>query len=250
MRIPRIYQNQPLAIDTDIALDSNGIRHINTVLRMQAGQTVELFDGKGHAYQGTLTQSDRKSVRVLLQKQLNSTRESPLHTHIGQAISRGERMDYALQKAVEMGVSAITPLFSQRCEVKLQGPRLEKRLQQWQHLIIAACEQCGRNHLPTLHPPQTAQEWFNAYAQNKNDNTHQGWLMHPGTEPLERLWQEPKPEKIFIGIGPEGGFEDEEIERALAAGFNAYAIGPRILRTETAPVAALSLLQLKWGDFT
>ena len=243
MRNPRIYQPQPITVGQSLQLDEAGAHHIGKVLRMQAGQPLRLFNGEGGEYQATILAVDKKNVLVNIEHYLEDDHRSPLHIHLGQVISRGERMDYGLQKAVELGVSEITPLFSVRCEVKLSGPRLEKRMQQWQHLIVAACEQCGLNRLPILNPPQAAQQWF------ENNESALKWLLHPGETPLKGLLQSEPPDSISLAIGPEGGFDDSEIRAAQQAGFQAVAIGPRVFRTETAPIAALSLLQYQWGDF-
>lgn len=243
MRRPRIYQPVSLAPETDVQLDENGAAHIGKVLRMQPEQQICLFDGAGNEAIATIIEANKKHVRVHIDSVAHTSKASPLHTHLGQVISRGERMDYAIQKAVELGVSEITPLFSMRCEVKLTGPRLDKRLAQWQQQIISACEQCGQNVLPILNRPQTASQWFTQVEQPLK------WILHPGETPLNQFLSQPKPAGVCIAIGPEGGFDGEEISAAQAVGFQAAAIGPRVFRTETAPVAALSLLQMQWGDF-
>ena len=243
MRNPRIYQDLPISVGQQLQLDEKGSHHVGKVLRMQAGQPLRLFNGEGGEYQATVLAVDKKNVLVEVTAFQEDDHQSPLHVHLGQVISRGERMDYALQKAVELGVSEITPLFSMRCEVKLSGARLEKRMQQWQHLIISACEQCGLNQLPRLNPPQVALQWF------EHCNASLKWLLHPGETPLKLLLDSDKPDAVCLAIGPEGGFDDSEIAGAKQSGFQPVAIGPRVFRTETAPIAALSLLQYQWGDF-
>lgn len=246
MRIPRIFQPQALSLKQPIDLDQNGTRHIGTVLRKQPNDPICVFNGKGGEYQGTIKAVNKKAVTVYLDTFIPNDNESPLSVHLGQVVSRGERMDYALQKAVEMGVTEITPLFSRRCEVKLTGPRLEKRMQQWQHLLISACEQSGRNRIPTLHKATQAALWWED-CQLQGDDL--GWLLHPGTAPLDSVLKGERPRKVYIAVGPEGGFEPEECQAATSAGFVASAIGPRILRTETAPITALALLNRQWGDY-
>lgn len=243
MRIPRIYQPLPLSVEETLQLDENGAAHIGKVLRMQPDQQICLFNGKGGEYIATILEANKKNVRVKVESFKDTGNASPLHIHLGQVISRGERMDYAIQKSVELGVSEITPLFSMRCEVKLTGPRLEKRLSQWQQQIISACEQCGLNIPPKLNPPQQAPTWFEQVEQPLK------WILHPGETPLNEFLSQEKPSGICIAIGPEGGFDPEEITAAQNSNFNAVAIGPRVFRTETAPVAAISLLQHQWGDF-
>lgn len=243
MRNPRIYQSQSINVGDQLDLDDNGAHHVAKVLRMQQGQPIRLFNGEGGEFQATITAIGKKYVTVYVDAFSQQDNQSPLPIHLGQVISRGERMDFALQKAVELGVSEITPLFSMRCEVKLSGPRLEKRYQQWQHLLVSACEQCGLNRLPTLNPPEVALRWFGEVDASLK------WLLHPGETPLKNLLERDKPDKVCLAIGPEGGFDPSEVEQAKAAGFHAVAIGPRVFRTETAPIAALSVLQYQWGDF-
>ncbi|TVP93679.1 MAG: 16S rRNA (uracil(1498)-N(3))-methyltransferase, partial [Pseudomonadaceae bacterium] len=167
--------------------------------------------------------------------------ESPLQVHLGQAMSRGERMDWAIQKAVELGVNAITPLFTERCEVKLQGERADKRQAHWQQVAISACEQCGRSQVPVVHPPQALADWL-----AQLDCELKLVLHHRTEQPLASLQ---KPASLGLLIGPEGGLSSEEIQRTEASGFQAVRLGPRVLRTETAPIVALSLAQQLWGDF-
>ena len=243
MRNPRIYQATELELDKEIALDDQGANHIGNVLRMQPGQPLIVFNGQGGEFQCEIIAANKKNVSIRALGFSSDNRQSTLHTHLGQVISRGDRMDYALQKAVELGVSEITPLFSMRCEVKLTGARLDKKRQQWEHLVISACEQSGLNIIPKLNHPVPANEWF-----SQTEGSFK-WLLHPGETPLHNLLSDEKPASICLAIGPEGGFEPQEIEHANQSGFQAVAIGPRVLRTETAPVAALSLLQYQWGDY-
>ena len=243
MRNPRIYQAIELSLGKEIALDDQGANHIGNVLRMQAGQPLIVFNGQGGEFQCEIVSANKKNVEVRVLSFNHEDRQSALHTHLGQVISRGDRMDYALQKSVELGVSEITPLFSMRCEVKLTGARLDKKQQQWERLVISACEQSGLNVIPQLNRPLPANEWFSQAKESLK------WLLHPGETPLHNLLSNEKPASICLAIGPEGGFETQEIEHANQSGFKAVALGPRVLRTETAPAAALSLLQYQWGDY-
>lgn len=243
MREHRIYQNQALEVGDTVALDENGSRHVGTVLRGKPGDIITVFNNKGGEFKGDIVDVSKKSVIVKLNEWIDVSRTSSVHTHLGQVMSRGDRMDYALQKAVELGVSEITPLFSQRCEVKLSGQREEKRLKQWEHLIISTCEQCGLNQLPTLNPAISFEEWCTQIA------SQQKWILHPGHTSQQQLFQQEKPESITLAVGPEGGFNEHELSIAQANSFTCITFGPRVFRTETAPIVCLSLIQSYWGDF-
>jgi 16S rRNA (uracil1498-N3)-methyltransferase len=241
MRRYRIFQPQPLTQNQVIELDEAGSRHLGTVLRVQIGEPVCVFNGDGNEAFGQVLSVGKRQVQVQILDLHPVSRASPLQTHLGQVISRGERMEYALQKAVELGVSRITPLYSEHGEVRLSAERQDKRLKQWEHLLISACEQCGLNRIPVLHTPQTVTDWFEkTQAQLK-------WLLHPEGGQVPD-WSQPAPDSVALTIGPEGGFSDSEVTLGRYAGFTCLSLGPRILRTETAPVVCLSLLQAAWGD--
>jgi len=179
-------------------------------------------------------------VRVQLNEQFAGQIESPLRIHLGQGLSRGERMDWAIQKATELGVSEITPIVSERCEVRLKDERAEKRQAHWQQIAISACEQCGRSVVPVIHAPMALADWI------KKTEADLKLVLHPVAEPLT---SHDKPGTLAFLIGPEGGLNDAEVDQAQDAGFHAARLGPRVLRTETAPVVALSVAQQLWGDF-
>lgn len=242
MPTPRIFQNQPLLEGTIIELDENGSRHIGKVLRAEVGAPVVLFNGTGGEYHGTVNAVDKKSVWISLDFFNDADRAPPLHLHLGQVMGKGDHMDYALQKAVELGVSEITPLTSHHCEVSLKGERLEKKMQQWRHLLISACEQSGLNIIPILNPPQPAHQWFASV------ETERKWLLHTDNLPADPFHGE-APASLCFAVGPEGGFDDEEVALAREHGFEVITLGPRVWRTETAPVVMLSLIQMTWGDF-
>ncbi len=241
MRNPRIYCDLPLDGQSLIELPPQATQHVAKVLRMQAGDPLRLFNGQGGEWQARIAELGKKQVSVELLEFRADDRQSPLRTELGQVLSRGERMDYAIQKATEMGVSAITPLLSERCEVKLKGERLDKRLEHWRQIAISACEQCGRNRLPDILPPQSVAEW------SATRTTELALVLHHRT--AQRLEELAPPTSVALLIGPEGGLTAEEIATAEANGFRPVALGPRVLRTETAPIAALSLLQYFWGDY-
>jgi 16S rRNA (uracil1498-N3)-methyltransferase len=165
--------------------------------------------------------------------------ESPLHVHIGQGLSRGERMDWAIQKATELGVAEITPIVSSRCEVRLKDERTDKRMSHWRQVAISACEQCGRSVLPLIHPPLVLEDWL------KQSSAELKLVLHPVAEPLT---SHRKPQSLAFLIGPEGGLSDNEVALAQSAGFQPARLGPRVLRTETAPIVALAVAQHLWGD--
>ena len=242
MRLSRIYTDQPLAPGTATTLGPDAARHLATVLRARAGDSVILFNGDGRDYPGTLVKVAGKSVDVAITAVEDDCRESPLITRLGIALSRGERFEWVLQKATELGVNEIFPLATERTEVKLKGDREDKKLQRWQQMIISACEQCGRNRLPTLHPVQTLASWSDIDADLRLVLHHRSAL---GMASLQQM----TPQSVAMAIGPEGGLSETEIQGLLDKGFQALTLGPRVFRTETAPIAALSVFQTLWGDF-
>ncbi|WP_027706667.1 16S rRNA (uracil(1498)-N(3))-methyltransferase [Zooshikella ganghwensis] len=241
MRIPRIYTPQPLSHTTLLTLDALAANHVGKVLRMKPGEQIYLFNGTGDDYLAELSEVSKKTVVANVLKKLTTQHESPLSIHIGQCLSRGERMDYAIQKATEMGVTQITPLFSTRCEVKLAKERQEKKLQHWRQIAISACEQCGRNLLPEIHAPLPIDQWLAQRSEALRLVLH-----HHAATPLGNHKQ---PHDIALLIGPEGGLTEEEVSLANQHQFHSTTFGPRVLRTETAPVAALAVLQYCWGDW-
>lgn len=241
MRIPRIFTDSPLAVGSQCQLDDNAANHVGRVLRMQAGQALQLFNGDGQDYRATITEAGKKHVQVEVHEASENETESPLRVVLAQTLSKGDRMDYAVQKAVEMGVSEIVPLTTERCDVKLKGDREDKRLRHWQQVAISAAEQCGRARVPEIQPVMTVQQWLE-HAQACDLRL----VLHHRTE--QSLNTLEKPSSIALMIGPEGGLTAEEIALAESRGFLPVALGPRVLRTETAPVAAIALCQWLWGD--
>ena len=239
MRLSRFFIDAPLSLGQH-ELPEAQAHYIGRVLRHAAGDAVQLFDGSGQEYLGALIEVGKKAVRVELREQLAGQAESPLRIHLGQGLSRGERMDWAIQKATELGVSEITPIVSERCEVRLKDERADKRLAHWRQVAISACEQCGRSVLPVIHAPVSLAEW-QAHVQAELK-----LVLHPVAAPLE---SHARPHNLAFLIGPEGGLSEAEVEQAKAAGFHAARLGPRVLRTETAPVVALAVAQQLWGDF-
>ena len=240
MRNTRIYTSQPLTINAYIELSANATNHVTRVLRMKIGEPLILFNSEYGSFQGTITIASKKKVCVFLQSVIENNSESPLRIELGQVVSRGERMDYAIQKATEVGISAITPLFSERCEVKLNPDRQEKKVHHWQQLAISACEQSGRNKVPVIHKPTPVLEWL------KDRSTNLNFVLFHQSE--KRLNGYDKPSSVSLLIGPEGGLTPDEIAQARTYRFHSLRIGPRILRTETAPIAAACIMNYIWGD--
>ena len=239
MRLSRFFIDAPLSLGQH-ELPEAQAHYIGRVLRHAAGDAVQLFDGSGQEFLGELVEVSKKSVRVELRESFAGLAESPLRLHLGQGLSRGERMDWAIQKATELGAARITPIVSERCEVRLKDERADKRTAHWRQIAISACEQCGRSVLPQIDAPISLAEWLQATEADLK------LVLHPVAEPLA---SHARPGSLAFLIGPEGGLSDAEVEQARAAGFHAARLGPRVLRTETAPVVALSVAQQLWGDF-
>lgn len=241
MRIPRIFTDSPLHVGRQCELDDNAAHHVGRVLRMQPAQQLCLFNNDGHDYSATIIRAGKTSVIVDIQSAEANPTESPLSITLGQALSKGDRMDYAVQKAVEMGVTSFVPLRTDRCEVKLKGDREDKRLRHWQQIAISAAEQCGRARVPDILPVMTVQEWLQ-YSHCCDLRL----VLHHRTE--QSLTTLTRPARVALMIGPEGGLTADEITLVEQNGFLPVALGPRVLRTETAPVAAIALCQWLWGD--
>ncbi|WP_404400207.1 16S rRNA (uracil(1498)-N(3))-methyltransferase [Idiomarina seosinensis] len=244
MRVPRIFHPEPLHDGLTASLSADSVQHLVKVLRMSEGQPVTLFTGDGYDYHAVLTAVSKRSAAARVQSVVRNASESPTWIHLGQVISRGDRMDFVLQKSVELGVSELTPLFSERCGVKLSGERLEKKQQQWQKIVIGACEQSGRSLVPTVNKP-VALEQFTEQADSGLKLT-----LDPLAElPLSELTRQSADlSQVRLLIGPEGGFSQTEVEHARQNHYQPMRLGPRILRTETAALTALSLLQYQLGD--
>ncbi len=239
MRLSRFFIDAPLALGQH-ELPEAQAHYIGRVLRHAVGDAVQLFDGSGQEYRGELIEVGKKSVRVELREAFAGQAESPLHIHLGQGLSRGERMDWAIQKATELGANEISLIVSERCEVRLKDERADKRMAHWRQVAISACEQCGRSVLPIIHPPISLADWLTQVSADLK------LVLHPVAEPWA---SHPQPKSLAFLIGPEGGLSDNEVSQAKAQAFHAARLGPRVLRTETAPVVALSVAQQLWGDF-
>ena len=241
MRIPRLYVNQELATGAVVDLDSDASRYLGSVLRMEAGRPLIVFNGKGGEYLAVIKAASKKNVSIGIGKHNAENRSSPLDIHLGIGLSKGDRFDWVIQKATELGVNKITPLITSRTDVKLNSERAEKKLHHWQQIAISASEQCQRNLVPTIANPSNASDWLS------NRTEALKLVLHHRSD--KKLAQHLKPTSVALIIGPEGGLDDDEIALALSQDFQALTLGPRVFRTETAPMAALTLLQYEWGDF-
>ena len=240
MRLPRIHTDQALQAGARVELEPGQAHYIARVLRMRAGDALILFNGAGGQYPATLEAVGKNAVAVTIGEFEPVERESPLALHLGIAISRGDRMDWVVQKATELGVHAITPLLSERTEVRLKGEREAKKLRHWQQVATSACEQCGRNRLPVVHPLRPLPDWCQRVEADAR------LVLDPAADSSDP--GAAAPASIALLVGPEGGFSAAEIAAAATAGFHSLQLGPRVLRTETAPLAAIALLQARWGD--
>lgn len=241
MRIPRIFHPSPIQVDSTVSLSPEASKHLLTVLRLKDNHPLILFNGDGNDYSATLHIASKKQACAIVDTQLSISVESPLAIHLGQGISKGERMDFVLQKSVELGVTELTPLITERCTIKLNAERWDKKHQHWLKVVTSACEQCGRNVIPTLHPPISLHQWLGQSTQQTR------LTLHPEAE--HRLADiQPSPYGYRLLIGPEGGLSENEIYQSGETGFHSALLGPRVLRTETAALTAITVLQSHFGD--
>ncbi|MBT8121128.1 MAG: 16S rRNA (uracil(1498)-N(3))-methyltransferase [Gammaproteobacteria bacterium] len=243
MRIPRVYLQQDLASSATITVSGQTAHHVTHVLRLRERATLRVFNGDGNEYAATFTGKGRGEITLEIGAALDTLPESGLAIRLAQGIARNDRMDLILQKSVELGVSEIQPLWMQRSQSHLRGERLDKRIRHWQGVISSACEQCGRATLPTLQPPLACPDWLAG-----NHNSGLGLMLQPDSQTVLADLANPHG-TITLLVGPEGGMNGEEKAQAGAAGFTGVRLGARILRTETAALAALSGIQTLWGDF-
>ncbi|HEY8537578.1 MAG TPA: 16S rRNA (uracil(1498)-N(3))-methyltransferase [Steroidobacteraceae bacterium] len=242
MRITRIHCEGPLNAGSEIALPSAGAYHVARVLRMRPGAHLRVFDGTGHEFQAEITRIEGDAVTVQIGESAPPTPESPLRITLVQGISRSERMDWTLQKATELGVSAIAPVLTARSVVRLDSRQVERKQIHWRNIVIGACEQCGRSRVPTVSAAMTLRDYF---ANVRKEGMR---LVLSPTAPASLAGLASVPARVDVLIGPEGGLDDDELIAAEKAGFMPVRLGPRVLRTETAAVVALTVLQALWGD--
>lgn len=245
MRTIRLFIDAPLQPGQDLPLPDDITRHALRVLRLEAGDRVTLFNGDGAQYPARLTLVDARLARAQVEGVEAPVRESPLRVTLVQAVARGEKMDWIIQKATELGVAGIAPVITERSEVKLDAARGAKRLEHWRAITIAACEQCGRNVLPRLAAPAPLAAYL---AAQPADACAARWMLHPGAA-LRLRDTGIGAGQLALAVGPEGGFGAADLAALQPAGYRALTLGPRILRTETAGLAALAALQGMAGDF-
>ena len=243
MTIPRIYFPNQITLNSKITLPKDPSHHLLRVLRIKTGKELILFDGKTQGeYQAKLININHGLAEIEIQKFEVCDRESPLKIHLGQVISRGEKMDFTIQKATELGAISITPLFSERCNVHLDPTRLKRKQEHWQKVAIAASEQSGRTTIPTIYPAEKLAAWINKL----NSELKITLSLTQANLNLNNL---STPHNVTLLVGPEGGLTEAEEELALHNDFHAWQLGPRTLRTETAALTAISILQSEFGDF-
>lgn len=240
--MPRFYVDFALSPDSVVELPDNVVHHLN-VLRVKNTEEIVLFNGNGKSYPALpeVLEKRRASVRILREEAMDN--ESPLNITLVQAVSAAERMDFTLQKSVELGVTEIRPVISERCVVRLSGERAEKRVARWQEIVVSACEQSGRNIVPKVLPLTT-------YAQALQQLPQETTKLLMSLNRAQKLSDvRPQSGKVVFMVGPEGGWTEKEEQQAFDAGFQSVTLGKRVLRTETASLAAIAAMQTLWGDF-
>ena len=242
----RFYVPFALAPGAEVELPAAAGHHAARVLRLAPGAHLTLFDGRGGEHAGRIVRVDDARVRVAVGAHRAVEREAPVRVTLAQGISSGERMDYTLQKAVELGVAAIQPLAAARSVVRLAGERAQRRLEHWRQVVSGACEQCGRNTVPEVQPIATPAHWVAGLA---GLNAAGGVRLTLAPDAARGLSALAAMDRVVLAVGPEGGFDPVESALLAAAGFEAVRLGPRVLRTETAALAALAAIHARWGDF-
>jgi 16S rRNA (uracil1498-N3)-methyltransferase len=239
----RLYSAAPIDDKSAIELSGDQARYIGRVLRLRPHDEITLFDGSGAEYRAIVVSISKSAVDLSITAGVERNVESPFQIHLLQGISRGERMDFVVQKATELGVTQITPILMEHSVVKLDPKRAEKRLQHWCGVASSACEQCGRNVLPVINEATALRDWLG----RNHDNPGTRVILRPGSEDSFKSMPDVKDEVTLL-IGPEGGFSEAEYELAEITGFRPVGFGPRVLRTETAALAAIAALQTLYGD--
>lgn len=244
MSLTRLYIAESLGPGEELTLGEEPARYLGRVLRLRVGDTIHVFNGEQGEWQSTIRRFGQRRVTLLIETPVDAATESPLPLHLVQGISRGERMDLVVQKATELGVSRITPVLTAHGVVRLDARRASRRLAHWQRIAENACEQSGRIRPPRIDAALPLTDWFGA----DRDNGPMRLVLQPES-PLALTGVQPATAGICLLVGPEGGLSERELEDAAVAGFDAVSLGPRILRTETAAIAAIAVAQSLWGDF-
>ena len=239
--MPRFFADAALCRGATVALPDNVVRHLH-VLRCRAGEKIALFNGNGREYAAVLARVDKRAAEAEILDERPSENESPLAVTLVQAVSAGERMDFTLQKSVELGVAAVIPVISSRSVARPEGERAQKRVARWQEIVVSACEQSGRCVVPEVRP-------LLPYAQALAALPDADAKLLMSLNNRQSLRDIPPPQSVILMAGPEGGWTREEEEAAFAADFSGLTLGRRVLRTETAALAALAAMQTLWGDF-
>jgi len=258
MRISRLFVAQDLAANSTITLAPDAAHYLRNVLRLKIGFQLTVFNGQGGEYAATAKEISRKVVSLNVEEKREVNLESPLAIELGLSVSRGERMDVAIQKATELGVAVITPVITQHCVVKLTDERRLQRHEHWQSIVYRACEQCGRNVPPTLNVTLDLADWLGGDLPPSKITTDLAqWLsrdlaanriiFEPGKVDTLKTYQQPDG-AVAVLIGPEGGFSEQEVADAENSGFSALGFGPRVVRNETAAIASIAAMQVLWGD--
>lgn len=239
----RLYVPFDLRTGGEVILGGERARYLGRVLRLGKGDRLAVFNGERGEFDATILRITKESAVLLAGEPRPAATESPLRVHLVQGVSRGERMDFVVQKATELGVKRITPVLTEFGVVRLDGERTEKRREHWQRVAESACEQCGRIRPPLVDTPVTLKNFLGARPQSADVDL----VLQPGA--ANSLASLPEPQtKLCLLVGPEGGFSDSEYGDVRAAGFESVSLGPRVLRTETAALAALAIAQASWGD--
>ena len=241
MSVPRIHCDHKLGPGAQFTLDADAAQHVAKSLRLKAGDAIVVFDGRGGEYEATIQRIDRDRVDVKVGALTGDERESHLAIGLVQGLPEADKMDWIIQKATELGAAWIQPVVCERSVVRLSGERAERREAHWRRVAIAAAEQCGRTRVPEVRPTLAFMSWIAAPTDVPR------WLLSPDAPSISA--HAPAPSPLELVVGPEGGFADRERSLALDRGCEAVSLGPRILRTETAPIAALSAIHALWGDF-
>jgi 16S rRNA (uracil1498-N3)-methyltransferase len=243
MPLPRLFSTERLQPHATVSLDGERAHYAGRVLRLRAGDELIVFDGSGGEYGARIDQVTKREMHISTGSHVAREAESALQLHLVQALAKGEKMDFVVQKATELGAVRISPVHTDHSVVKLAGERAAKRRDHWQKVAQSACEQCGRNRVPIVDAPQSLLNWMGDNAASELPR----FMLQPGaSDSLAAL--RPNGPGVILLVGPEGGFSEAEYARAAAAGLQAVRLGPRILRTETAAIAALSAAQAAWGD--
>ena len=245
MRTIRVHVDQPLAVDAVVALPAAAAAHVTRVLRLREGDPLVLFNGDGNDYECELENDGPRGVGARVLRARAAGNESPLRVTLAQALARGEKMDLIVQKATELGVAAIVPLLTERCEVRLDAARAAKRIEHWNAVAAGACEQCGRARLPAVDPPRPLDDWLATLATAANATR---LTLSPDAVLAPRALARDLREVVLV-VGPEGGLGPRDLAGLPAAGFQGLRLGPRVLRTETAGIAAIAALQAIAGDW-